>query len=223
VLQLAVLLKVIPARKDANGREADPTQERVQKWADDNLGLDCNGFVGNYVFHDWMNNDWLISPPDDGKTPTPGPSAYINTLFHWASGNDEKGALDDLDQISPHLTYLVARVNDHGVVMQGGPNDPKAHIAITQPGEFMRQSFVHDSMGGLDPDFVNFDMYNHIALRTVESGGPKTGDLGLAMNWMVFVGPHVRNSKVFLVRRDRWFRADPDAVKIAPLPPRKTP
>src|SRR5262249_2808855 len=47
VLQLAVLVGgVSPAR--------------LQKWADDNLGLDCNGFVGNYLFHDLMGNDWRV-------------------------------------------------------------------------------------------------------------------------------------------------------------------
>jgi hypothetical protein len=50
----------------------------------------------------------------------------------------------------------------------------------------------------------------------VESAGPRNGDLGVAMNWMVFVGQHARNSKVFQVRRDR-FAHMLDRVKIAPL------
>ena len=184
---------------------------RLQTWADDNLGLDCNGFVGNYLFYDAMGNDWRTDAPQG----QPGPSALIDTIFHWASGIDESGVVDDLDQVSLNLKYLIARVDARGIVMPGGPGHPVGHIAITEPGQIMRQSFVHDSMGGIDPRFANLDMYNHFAMRTVESVGPRNIDPGISMNWMVFLRKSRSNNNVFEVRRDKILMQD--TVKIAPV------
>jgi hypothetical protein len=184
---------------------------QLQKWADDNLGLDCNGFVGNYLFHELMGNDWQ----DEPTGAQPGPSALINTIFHWVSGDDENAVVDDLGDVSPHVSYLIARVDSFGNVMPGGPNKPVGHIAITEPGQIMKQSFVSNSMGGIDPEFVRLDMYNHLAVRTVESAGPRNVDLGVGMNWMVFLAQDPHNKSVFQVRRDKIHMLD--RVKIAPI------
>ena len=45
VLQLAVALKLV-------------RPQSLQTWADLNLGLDCNGFVGNYLVHDLLAKPW---------------------------------------------------------------------------------------------------------------------------------------------------------------------
>jgi hypothetical protein len=79
----------------------------------------------------------------------------------------------------------------------------------------MKQSFVNNSMGGIDPEFVRLNMYNHLALRTVESAGPNNGDLGVAMNWLVFVGQDLGKKTVFQVRRDKIHMLD--TVKVAPI------
>ena len=185
--------------------------ERLQAWADDNLGLDCNGFVGNYLFHDVLGVDWMT----DASGSLPGPSSLISTIFKWASGPDDRFAIDDLKQVNNGDSYLIARVDGNGNVMPGGPGNVPGHIAITEPGQIMRQSFVTNSMGGIDPTFVKYDMYNHMALRTVESVGPRNTDPGIVTNWMVLQGQNKTNKRVFNVRRDKILMQD--RVKIAAI------
>jgi hypothetical protein len=117
--------------------------------------------------------------------------------------------------ISPHYSYLIARVDALGVVMPGGPHKPVGHIAITEPGQIMQQSFVYNSMNWLDPEFIKLDMYNHVALRTVESVGPYNSDPGIVTNWMVFLGQDAKKKTVFQVRRDKIHMLD--RVKITPI------
>jgi hypothetical protein len=184
--------------------------ERLQSWADANLGLDCNGFVGNYLFHDVMKNDWRTDAGDKD----PGPSAVITTIFYWAAGGPlEPNALEDVTTAKLGVTYLIARADALGKIIPGGKAGP-GHIAITEPGQIMKQSFVSNSMGGLDLSYAKLDMYNHFALRTVESAGPGNGDKGLGMNWMVFQR-QTKIKKVFQVRRDLIHMLD--TVKITPI------
>jgi hypothetical protein len=191
----------------------------LQAWADKNLGLDCNGFVGNYVFHEWMDNDWFVEPPMDNKANAlNGPSADIETLFHLASGPHEERALDDLDKVSSHDTYLVARVEPSGSVIAGSSaiaGSLPGHIAITEPGQIQRR-FMSDSLGVCNRDFAGLDMCDHLALRTVESAGPTNG---VGSNWIVVVAQHTRIPKMVLVNRDKAELriANGDKVKIAPL------
>jgi hypothetical protein len=196
VLQLALLLRLT-------------TPERLQAWADTNLGLDCNGFVGNYIFHDVMGQDWRMNAGEK----QPGPSTNIATIFQWAAGSGDFNALDDLATIEPSRSYLIVRADSHGRVIPGGPNSTVGHIAITQPGEIMRQSFVSNSMGGLDLRSAELGLYNKLALRTVEAAGPVDG---VGKNWLVFQRPAPRLKKVFEVRRDKIHKLD--TIKIAPLP-----
>ncbi len=180
----------------------------LQQWADDNIGLDCNGFVGSYIYHHLLGNAWNAKPAKGD----PEPGAVITTIFQWAAGALDKDALDDLSKVDPSKKYIIARVDAAGRVMPGGPKAAVGHIAITQPGKIMKQSFVNNSMGGLDLEMAKLDMYNHLALQTVESTGPITG---LSNNWMVFIRKHQHLPKVFEVRRDKIHKLD--MVKIAPI------
>jgi hypothetical protein len=190
VLQLALLL---------GGKL--PVQ--LQGWADANLGLDCNGFVGNYLFHDMLGNDWRVAP---GKTDVE-PSSTIDEYFNrWA-----EAPLDDLSNVMPSRMHLIVRVDDSGHVIPHSLGTTVGHIAITQPNEVMQHSFVTDTMGFYDIETANLGMYGKLALRTVESGGPVTG---VQKNWMVFVRS-TGIKGVFEVRRDHIHMLD--RVRIAPL------
>ncbi len=198
----------------------------LQKWADTNLGLDCNGFVGNYVFHEWMGNDWDAAPPHDNPKPPKersdlnGPSANIETLFHsLASGPHEEHAIKDIDELRWDTMYLVARVDPStGSVIGGSPVRPHGrygHIAITESGPLVKP-YTSNSRGQCNPTIKQLDMCDRIAIQTVESGGPVNG---VGVNWMVFTGQHSGIPKVFVVNRDKTDLrfADGDYVKIAPL------
>jgi hypothetical protein len=182
--------------------------ENLQTWADDNIGLDCNGFVGNYIYHHLLEKPWDAKPAKGD----PEPSAVITTIFNWAAGVNGLNALADLDKVTPGKKYLIVRVDAAGRVMPGGPGNPVGHIAITEPNKFMKQSFVNNSMGGIDMQFVQLDMYNHFALQTAESAGPVNG---VGNNWMVFIRKHKTLPKVFEVRRDKIHKLD--TVKIAEI------
>ncbi len=185
VLQLAmIVLKVKPTE--------------LQDWADKHLGLDCNGFVGNYLWHQVMfNHPWRAKP---GEGP-PGPKAQINEIFKWVAGPHEDNAIDDESQITLNERHVIARVDGTGQVIKGGPNSAAGHIAITQAGEVKR---------------------GPTQVRTVESGGFPTGNNdGVGRNWMTILRKHATLPKVFWVSRDRLAMEDP--VKITPLYIRMSP
>ena len=190
VLQLALMLGGI-------------RPERLQSWADANLGVDCNGFVGNYLFREVQQNGWQKVP---AKTEI-GPSSTIDLYFkHWA-----QDSIEDLGTVLPGRMHLIVRVDDNGHVIPRYSGGKVGHIAITQPGESMSQSFVTDTMGFYDMETASLGMYGKFALRTVESCGLVKG---LQKNWLVFVQP-TRIKGVFEVRRDHIHMLD--KVRIAPL------
>jgi len=190
VLQLAVLVGGIPP-------------DKLQAWTDANLGLDCNGFVGNYLFHEVQQKGWRLDP---AKTDV-GPSTTIDVYFQrWA-----EAPIDDLSKIQPGRMHLIVRVDDNGRVIPRFSGSKVGHIAITQPGEVMNQSFVYDSMGGLDLQTAQLGMYGKLALRTVESGGPVDG---VGKNWLVFIKP-TKLKAVFEVNRDKIHMVD--KIMVAPL------
>ena len=195
VLQLALMLGGIKP-------------DRLQGWADANLGLDCNGFVGNYLFHEVQQNGWRQAP---AKTEI-GPSTTIDEYFkRWA-----QDPIEDLSRVLPGRMHLIVRVDDSGHVIPRYSGGKVGHIAITQPGESMNQSFVTDTMGFYDMETARLGMYGKFALRTVEAGGPVKG---VQKNWMVFVQPS-KVKGVFEVRRDNIHMLD--KVRIAPLRGRST-
>jgi len=177
------------------------TADRLQSWADANICLDCNGFVGNYLFHVRLGRPWTENPSAD----QPGPSQTIDKLFQWAAGKDEHGAIDDLDDLDTNDVHIVVRSDLAGHVVPGPA--PVGHVALTEPRQFRRE---YTSM---DLRRANDGMIGNLALRTVESAGPVDG---VGQNWLVFVRS-LPPRGVFQVNRDRIRKVDP--VKIAPLPP----
>lgn len=184
VLQLALVL-------------GDIKPSQLQSWADANLGLDCNGFVGNYLFHEVQQNGWQQGAAKNDV----GPSTTIDEYFkRWV-----EDPIDDLSRVMPGRMHLIVRVDDDGRVIPRYSGGKVGHIAITQPGESMNQFFVTDM------ETARLGMNNKFALRTVESGGPVKG---VQKNWMVFVQPS-KIKGVFEVRRDHIHMLD--KVRIAPL------
>lgn len=190
VLQLALLLGLT-------------TVPRLQAWADANLGLDCNGFVGNYLLR--MTAAGIAWWSYDGKE-GPGPSKTIDVLFEHVAGKDGSGAVFDLDALDPSRIHLVVRTDASGRVIPGP--SPVGHVALTEPGQFTA------SYSSMDLTRAGDGMIGKPALRTVESTGPVRG---LMQNWMVFLKPHGPKG-VFEVTRDGIRKLD--LVRLAPLPAR---
>jgi hypothetical protein len=96
----------------------------LQQYADDNLGLDCNGFVGNYLWHSKNGNPWM----DLGvRNQDHGPDAWISGYF------DGKRLLASWDDLDTSRSYIFGLVDNSGNIIPGGPGSSSGHIIITEP------------------------------------------------------------------------------------------
>ena len=90
------------------------------------VGLDCNGFVGNYIQRVVKGIDWLAQNNDED----PGPTTYMSALLEWPGSTEQ---VTDLDDMSEENTYLFGYCRDDGSII-----DPSkghyGHIMITSPG-----------------------------------------------------------------------------------------
>lgn len=96
-----------------------------QKYCDDNLGTDCNGFVGNFILHEVHGKHWS-DVEAEGEI---GPQTRIDDLVRKASGvtRNEVGEINFAD------FNILAQVNDNGDIVPGG-KPPHGHITISEPG-----------------------------------------------------------------------------------------
>lgn len=105
----------------------------LQTYCDNNIGLDCNGFVGNFLWHGRANKNWmdLLGERDLG------PEMSIDGFF------DKGRPIGGLDKIQPgelnifglvsSTTFRIIPVaiwNPNGTLKEAG------HIVATEPGWF---------------------------------------------------------------------------------------
>ncbi|MBZ5618343.1 MAG: hypothetical protein LAQ69_06350 [Acidobacteriia bacterium] len=105
----------------------DLAPDGLQKYADKALGLDCNGFVGNYLWHVNRQLSWTnlgIAKHQEG------PDVSIDGYF------DHRKAIRRWDELNPARSYIMGKVDPRGHVIPGGSVKNAGHIVITQPGRF---------------------------------------------------------------------------------------
>lgn len=93
------------------------------------IGLDCNGFVGNYVQRVFYGADWQRR-----KNTDPGPSSMIQTLMKY--GTPMK-SMEDLTVCPTDIFMLAIADKDTGKIIDHMNVDGKVvhgHIMITDPG-----------------------------------------------------------------------------------------
>jgi hypothetical protein len=163
--QLAVLMKRTSA-------------EHLPRYCEKHMGLDCNGFVGNYLFHIRNGNPWQVIAKDKVDI---GPSSSMDQFA--AAGHPVK----DLKAINPANLHLFIEVDHALKVIPGGKAGP-GHIVISEPNKYTPTSFVVNSFGGLDTGFAKKGAYGHPALWGVESTGPQ-GAIGLQESWYAIKNP----------------------------------
>jgi len=162
--QLAVLMK-------------RTSMEHLPRYCDKHLGLDCNGFVGNYLFHVRNKNPWQVK----AKEKDLGPSSSMDQFA--AAGHPVK----DLKAINPANLHLFIEVDRAFRVIPGGKAGA-GHIVISEPNKYTPTSFVFNSFGGLDLGYAKKGAYGHPALWAVESTGPQ-GAIGLHESWYAIKKP----------------------------------
>jgi hypothetical protein len=90
------------------------------------LGLDCNGFVGNYLWHVIHKKDW--TEPGKGENDNDGPSHGIS---HYLKGRRQ---ITDWKDLAPGTSYILGRASDktgHPIIdFREGITDPdRFHFA----------------------------------------------------------------------------------------------
>lgn len=148
----------------------------LQDYADANLGLDCNGFVGNYLWHSKNGNPWNKLGLGNHDL---GPDALISGYF------DNKKLVESWEAIDPSKSYILGMVDNHGKIIPGGGGSvaDAGHIAITEPHR-------QDSRQRKDGS-------NSFALWAVESTGGHTP--GLWESWYSYQSVQ---KKIFAIDRE---------------------
>ena len=152
VLQLAVLLRRVASKYE------------LQAYADANLGLDCNGFVGNYLFRIVRGNGWRVDASDNDV----GPSTTISQIMAKAGS-----VVHTVDQMMPNRVHVLAELDAHDRIIPGGPHSATGHIAITEPGRYM-PSYMTMDLGA-----ANKGVLGAPAFWAAESAGR----VGLTQSW----------------------------------------
>lgn len=161
----------------------------LQAYADAGMGLDCNGFVGNYRWHVTQGHPWF----EQGIAGTDlGPDATIDSFFRAKR-------VMDWNKIIPGITYIMGKVDDSGNVIKGGGSAAMSgHIVITQANEFAYHS-DKESLGRCD-------------LKVVESTASTAP--GLTSSFYNFTA---QKGTVFTVKSRNFVRQPPMKVVICPL------
>ncbi|HEV3200297.1 MAG TPA: hypothetical protein VGZ73_20475 [Bryobacteraceae bacterium] len=99
-----------------------------QEYADAALGTDCNGFVGNYIWHVLRGNEWYKIGVANNEL---GPDSPIKSGFYDHYKKNLVRRWEDLDN---NRMYIMMRTDDDGNVINQGSGENVAHIVITEPG-----------------------------------------------------------------------------------------
>ena len=104
-----------------------PVSTTLEQFAARNfIGLDCNGFIGNYVQRVVQEQDWLAADNDHD----PGPTTLIDDLLHG-----QGKMISTIQEIKPEGTYLLGWCRADGSIRDPSHDHPTdfGHIMITEP------------------------------------------------------------------------------------------
>ncbi len=153
----------------------------VQGYADSALGLDCNGFVGNYLWHAKNGNPWTNLGAGDHDL---GPDSPIRTGYY---DHYQVHLLDRWESLDTTKMYIMMEVGTDGVVINGGGSaGGPGHIVITEPNQ-------RDERPGKDPK-------KSFAVKSVEATGGHTPE-GLWESWYTCPS-YDSKSKIFSIFRE---------------------
>lgn len=100
----------------------------MQQWCNKHIGIDCSGYVGNYIWHVYRRRRWDVYG-DGGKKQIIGPNSGIRTMC-------KKPYVEHLSEIAggSNEIFVLATCDRHGTVYKrAGPGSP-AHVMLTEPG-----------------------------------------------------------------------------------------
>jgi hypothetical protein len=139
------------------------TVAQLQDYCDENFGMDCNGFVGNYLFRCVQGRSWKEGHTDRNAL---GPSSPIDVIVR-------KPFLKSMNEFRAYETYFMGQVNDDGRVKRGGGES--GHVVITQAGMSIMPGLCYDTLSEQRAEKAGAVP----TLYVVES----TGGLGITKSW----------------------------------------
>jgi hypothetical protein len=163
----------------------------LQGYCDKYLGLDCNGFVGNYLVHGRKGLDWELAEPPNAK------DDYLANRTIDAIIKQTATAVTKIEDLKPTGSYLLGLVGPSGRVIPQTEGDMFGHIVVTQPGLGWKADYPDDKKVG-----------KAWTLYGVESTG---GGVGLISAKCQFV--NVTPDGIFSVKRHSHPHAPPSRFR----------
>lgn len=102
-----------------------PKGGTVQGYCDKYLGLDCNGFVGNYLVHGRREQGWDVEEPKGQK--------YLANTTIGVICRANGAPIQDVDELVPVNSYVMGLVGPSGNVIEQIEGNSFGHIFVTQP------------------------------------------------------------------------------------------
>jgi hypothetical protein len=154
----------------------------LQDYAESNLGLDCNGFVGNYLWHEWRTNGW--TDPGLKDTDPDGPDRSVDSFRDSRRAN----RITRWSDINTNLLYLFIRADETtGEPITTNTGNAQGHIVISDVGEGPQ---VAAAPGGF------------FSVRVVESTASHSPP-GLSENWYTCLQEKRAGNKTAVFKIDR--------------------
>jgi len=182
-----VLLQL--AAQELEGSPAIVRPEDFQTYCDNWLGLDCNGFVGNYLRHEYQGIPWNDVTADRDAN---APDYLITDIFNRFDGTVRETA----DEIDSSEINVLAMVDAQGKIIPGGAGG-FGHIMISGPGERDDVAGLKAKLGvGADETVPAIC----VCESTAAADSNTDGESGLARSFYAYVA-HPSQKGVFRVHR----------------------
>lgn len=117
----------------------------LQRYADACMGLDCNGFVGNYLWHVKDKAPWSSHGLDCAQGPNSTINVYFDRLYAVAGTYIAKW-----EELERSETYIFGKTTPNGAIIPAYAGGEYAHIVITQSG-FIDNVLLRGYVGGRCP------------------------------------------------------------------------
>jgi hypothetical protein len=177
--------------------------ENFQAYCDKWLGLDCSGFVGNFLRHDYRGVAWADVNETDSEIKS---NDLITEIWNKFDGTVRNSA----EEIDPNDLNLLCMVDGDGKIVGGG-SGPYGHIMISGPGERADVYNLKSQLGVADDVGVP-------AICVAESTGavdPSDSKNGLVRSFYAYVD---RAGQPGVFRMHRGFNGKPINVRVKGAP-----
>jgi hypothetical protein len=98
----------------------------LQDYCDKYLGLDCNGFAGNYLVHGFRGGDWQLAEPMGAD--------YLANKTVGVMMRAVGKPVNRMEDLVPANTYLLGLAGSRGNIIEQFEGGSIAHIVVIQSG-----------------------------------------------------------------------------------------